>query len=268
MRTYQKVVLCCWSVMSAALFAAAPARAPMIDVNVGDPNVSVKDSPISDILVPNGFDDNDNVQIIAKGVYRDGCWRVYHTDFSVNHDTKEIKINTKSLHMDNQPCEQMIRPFIQVINIGVLDEGQYSVTGTSTETDGPVVLSTKLNIKKSTTVEADDFRYARLNSAYLDLNHITGKQSLNIHGEFDHLYEGCLVLKDTKIFEDPEGVLVVLPITETLHGSVCGTGYKYTFSYTKDLEVPFKGVRNTGTGVLHVRIASGNSINTIITAEP
>lgn len=213
------------------------------------------DSPVDKIFVPSGFDDNDNVEVILHGTFPDACHRVGETQATVDAVTRTITVRATSVIYPDEFCVQSLTPFIQTVELGLLPQGDYDVVYAKNQS-----VESTLDVARRKTESPDDYLYAPVANAYIDINAETGKQSLKITGQFPNYFIGCMVIREVRVIKDPVDVLVVQPIAEVVDTDVCDTqAIDLTYEYTVGLTEPFKG-----EGLIHVRTLNGTSLNRFI----
>ena len=211
-----------------------------------------QDAPLSRIYIPNGFDDNDNTEVVIQGKLTSTCYHSGDTKVSIDAKTKNITVDADVLFYPDTFCIQSITPYIQEVKTGILDKGTYKVS----YVNDPSVHET-FEVKARTTESPDDFLYAPVKNAFVEVNYSTGKQVLKLQGTFPHMFDGCMVIKDVRVNMEQVDVLVVLPIAEIVHGAICDQQpADRSFQVTKGLSRPFEG-----EGLLHVRTLDGKSLN-------
>lgn len=216
------------------------------------------ESPITNIFIPQGFDDNDNVEVILHGDFPNTCHQVGRTEAVVDPLSKTVTVTATAYKYPGKFCIQSITPFIQTVKLGLLGEGDYSVV---LQKDKAV--KSELNVARRKTESPDDFLYATVENAYIDVNFETGKQALKLQGHFPMFFIGCMVMKEVRAVYAPSDVLVVQPIAEIVNTDVCNTQPSdRSFEYTSGLQAPFKG-----EGLLHVRTLNGTSLNRYINIQ-
>lgn len=212
----------------------------------------IEDAPVEAIFVPSGFDDNDNVEVVIHGTFPDGCHRVGSAKADVDKAKRRITISATSIVDQNEYCVQSLTPFIQPVSLGNLDEGSYQVVYAK----NPEVMES-LAVDRRKTESPDDYLFATVENAYIDVNRETGKQSLKLQGHFPHYFIGCMVIREVRVVRDPVDVLVVQPIAEVVNTDVCASqAADRSYEYTVGLQEPFQG-----EGLLHVRTINGTSLN-------
>lgn len=198
------------------------------------------------IYVAQGFDSNDNVQIVGEGRFLDGCYRNAETKVKVDHQKKLIHL-TPYAYKYNGICIKVILPFDRVVSLGILKAGIYSVV----QGEAAQVLG-QINLKASVSSTPDDFVYAPISQAYF--RNQGPFNTISLSGEFSN---SCMKLKEVK-FDVQDKVLVVRPIAELTSSSTCIEG---KFPFEHDTEV---GPMKSGRYLLHVRSLNGKSVNNLI----
>lgn len=216
-------------------------------------------APLQKFFVPSGFDDNDNVEIVAHGEFPNSCYRVGPARADVNHETKTIEVTVSALQYDEEICAQVITPYIKPISLGLLNKGDYKVEAKQTPN---IVKSFAVTARK--TESPDDFIYAPVESAALVTRFESGQQYINLKGRYPLTFVGCAVMKEVVVQAAPSDVIVVQPIMDFVQNDPrCDFRETNEFDLYYPLETPFYG-----EGLLHVRVMNGNSLNTYLNVQP
>ncbi len=231
-----------FAVLTSLLFAA-PAMA--------DASPTLEPVSFDKIYTPDGFDSNDNVQIVGEGVFSNSCYRHAETKVWVDHEKMTIRLGPVAYKYGGY-CLQVILPYDRTVDIGILNAGTYkivqSVSGRSLGT---------ITIKPATTLDPDDYLYSPVSQALVQSKN--GKTGVYLMGDFPL---SCMKMKEVKFQVQPD-VLVVQPISEIDPSQPCVQG-KFPFSVNKDV-----GAMNAGRYLLHVRSINGKAINNLFdVSEP
>jgi hypothetical protein len=207
--------------------------------------------PVSykNLYVPNGFDSNDSVQLVADGVFPSACYKIAPPRVWVEDKRRVISIEPRA-YMYSGECAQVLIPFQQTIEVGIVSNpGRYDIT------DGEGKIIGNIDIKPATTSLEDDYLYAPIHRATVDKTNGSYKLTLKI--EFS---QSCMKMKDVLVTKD-SNVIVVQPIAELVSGA-CKIGY---FPVTKvvDLGVLDKNKRY----LIHVRSSGSQALNQLIVNE-
>ena len=196
------------------------------------------------LYVPIGFDDNDNVQIVGEGVFPNSCYRQAETKVQIDATTKTVILAPTANKYDGM-CLQVMLPYSHVIELGLLSQGVYTVLQ-----DGKSI--GKIDVRKSSVREPDDFMYAPIEQAYF---HSQGSSNqVYLTGDFP---TSCWRLKKVNFDIQPD-VLVIQPIVEIDNSVPCTPG-KFHFETATEM-----GSIPSGRYLLHVRSMNGKSVNNLV----
>lgn len=198
--------------------------------------------------IPHGFDTNDQTQIVAEGSFTNSCFRPAGYAVNVDHKTKEIKVTPKAYRYSGY-CLMMIVDYSEVIDLGLLKVGQYSILQNTGEQER---YFGEISVRAATNSEADDYVYAPIDQAYYEKQN--GKNEITLTGNFTN---SCMKMADVMV-SPKDNVIVVQPISEVDKTASCKDG-RFPFKETVDLNVNQKG-----RFLLHVRSINSKSINKLI----
>lgn len=210
---------------------------------------------VSQVFVPNGFDDNDNVEVIVHGHFKNSCYRVGSIYGTVDNETREVHIHAKAFLYQGDTCIEMAVPFTQSVKLGMLPAGNYTVKGGANDVN--------LTVSHSTSTSPDDYLYAPVEQVEIErTTESFSVVNLKVKGTFPLLAEGCMRLKEVRAFTSPDNVLVVLPISEIVTGEDCSnhtSAFQRSFEHAQPLNI------NLADEVLvHVRVLNGQSLNRVV----
>ncbi len=196
--------------------------------------------------VPDGFDTNDRVEIVGEGIFPNTCFRPATPKVEVDHERKVVEVNSRAYEYSGF-CLQMLVPYHQVLDLGLLKAGDYQIFQKDTaDSLGQV------KVRAATTSSPDDFLYAPVSQAFF--KQTESKQTLTLTGKFTN---SCMTLVDV-VTHVQKNVITVQPIAELRDGTDCKVG-EYPFERTVDV----KGT-STGRFLVHVRSLNGQSVNTLV----
>lgn len=204
-------------------------------------------APIKGVFIPQGFDNNDNAQVVVEVALPNSCYKMGMVKTLINPDTKSVNVSVTSFYRHSSACLQIYTTYPEVVSLGLLDVGNYAVNVNST-TDY------QLPVALATNDSADDFVYANV-------------LGLVRQSTFDFQIQGrlpreCAQLREIRVLREEGGVMVVLPIVEFPEGcdlstdeSVLGKEFLATFTLPTDLK---------GDYLIHVRSFNGGSLNQVV----
>jgi hypothetical protein len=213
----------------------------------------VVEAPIDHIFIPNGFDNNDHIEVIITGKFPNPCYTRNKYEVKIVNDV--IEIDVTSLSMDDPAytkCEPLKIPFTEVVNIGSLQGGDYKVI---VNKGGEHEKKDTISIGTASSESVDDNIYAMVD--YVETG-FTGGAS----GDAVLIAQSpspCLVLDRVEYLSNSKDTLSVLPIMKRV-SSNCP-------EQRQRLEIPIKFDSSRFSFekvLLFVRTIEGRSVNTII----
>ena len=209
-------------------------------------NTEIISSPVKQLFIPTGFDNNDNVEIIVSGDFPDSCHSRNKYEVKVNEDKINILI-TALLSTDTSNCEVMSIPYLEDVTIGSLQAGEYAVTVNNK-------LTGEIHITEATSSSVDDHLYAMVD--YIDLGFTGG-----INGQFFLVGRtlDCLALDKVKVISNGKDTLSVLPIMKRESTECNNRRTHFSIPVTFDM-------RNFDSNnvLLFVRTMDGKSVHTLV----
>lgn len=209
--------------------------------------------------IEQGFDTNDGIEIALWGYLPDTCHKLGKGVYSVDSVNKKILVHVEGVLQEKELCLEILTPFLEVIQVGALDAGEYQV-----QVSSDAEIKGRLAIREATSDRQDDFIYAPVDTAELTkTTSLTGSsQQLTLKGRYPYMLTGCMRITDVKSFSYPNDVLVVQPIVSILDESDCKAqdvdNYN-RFTMTKDVS---SGI--TSQGMVHIRTLSGRPLNKLV----
>ena len=226
------LILMAW--MSTMAFAATP-KTVMV--------------PTDDLYIPKGFDSNDSAEVIVTGHFPNLCYKSPKATVTMDEKGK-VKVKVEALYYgEDQMCAEVIVPFVETVELGVLDKGRYQVEvnlGTAYEQKAD------LFIEESTSNSVDDYIYANVEYVEKTLDSRTVK--LKGHNPSD-----CFVLEEIQLISNGADTYSVLPKMKQI-SDFCPM--KMT-PFTYDLDIPKTDDMKSDLILLHVRVMDGKSVNSV-----
>ncbi len=202
-------------------------------------------STIEASYLPDGFDSNDQVQIVIEGTYRDTCSKAAGTRFTVNPASKTIQVSAYEYRY-SAACLDVLVPHDEVVNLGVVQAGTYQVLLSGGRSLG------RLNINMATKSSPDDYLYAPISQAYI--KNVNGKLALTLSGVFSN---SCMRL--LKIVSNVQNnVVTVQPLAQLLPTATNCIQGRFPFEQTAYVQAA-----KSGRYLLHVRSLNGKAINSL-----
>jgi len=203
--------------------------------------------PIDHIYSPNGFDSNDNTEVIVEGRLPNLCHKSPWSKVEVKPGKIEITVSALKYEDNNPFCVPMEVPFIQPVSVGLLNKGNYDIV-----VNGKSIYEQKgdISISESQSPAADDYIYA--NVAFVEKEE--GSRMIKLKG---YTPSDCLNWDEVKFVSNGKDTLAVLPKMKQIY-STCPMKM---VPFEKEIEVP--KVLDRKSVLLHVRVMDGKSVNTL-----
>lgn len=243
MRTRISTVLGLVAIASGVVFASAQTAK-------ADPGKLVKIAA-DEIFVPRGFDNNDDVVVVADGYLPTSCYKLTKPEVKIDHDKRTITVIPQARHYD-VVCMQVLVPFTDVVNLGVLPHGNYLV-----QTMGAQVNET-LNVKESTNAGPDDLLYAPVDSITIDTETAPDRPVAVLAGRFTNT---CMRITEVKVVNSGK-TFEILPIMMMDDGPDC-RAQEIPFRAIAELAPANRAPLHLGRFLAHARSLNGSSLNAV-----
>lgn len=210
-------------------------------------------SPVNQLFVPAGFDDNDNVELVATGVYPNSCF--IRNVYNVQMKPGLILVYMKSVERKDvlpTKCHNLKVPFKEVISLGSIPAGKYQVVINPRTKFQQQQL---LYVAAAQVSSVDDHYYAMVD--YVDTGFTGG-----LGGEALLVGKNpspCLVYDRVQYLSNGNDTISVLPIMKRV-GEVCP-------NRPERLELPLRfDLRSFKSSkvLIYVRSLDGKSFSTIL----
>ncbi|MBT3979946.1 MAG: hypothetical protein HOE90_01255 [Bacteriovoracaceae bacterium] len=208
------------------------------------------DIPATEVYLINGFDDNDNVEVILSGNLPNLCHQSPTTYMDVVGTTVKVRMTALHYHESNPFCPKVEVPFLETVSLGLLAEGSYDVVvseGKAYELNGD------LNVGEAKNDRMDDHIYAKVE--YIEKNE--KRDEISLVGVNP---SNCFELDEIKWVSNKKNAFAVLPILKQV-SKECKSS-QVPFRYT--VKLPNK-LKKQKTVLIHVRSMEGKSVNTLFT---
>lgn len=202
---------------------------------------------VENAYAPNGFDSNDNTEIIIEGYLPNACHKHPKATSKVVGNEIEITVTAYKYDVTNPFCPPMIVPFLHSSMVGVLKPGQYKIfvnRGTQYEK------YSEIEIYKASSETVDDFLYANIEF----IQTIPGTQKVALHG---YQPSDCLEFDEVIYTHNSRDTYAILPKMKQI-SQFCP--FKRTPFYA-EWDIPNDIQREKV--LLHARKMSGQSFNMI-----
>jgi hypothetical protein len=224
------------------LAGAATARA---DDPVAHPPTAVA---VDTIYAPDGFDDNDEAQVVVEGHLPSTCYRVSHAVSAVDALTHKVTV-TQYARRFAGPCIPDAVPFFSEVSLGELHSGRFLVKARGAASEA-------LSVHKAFTSTPDDFPYAQVDAARVETD-ADGSLVAVLNGR---LTNRCQTWDEVRVLNQGK-VIVLQPILANAGGRGCDAGEQ---PFERRVALPAELA--VGRHLLHVRSLSGKAVNVLFDA--
>ena len=220
--------------------------------------------PVGHVFVPaQGYDDNDNVEIVFDGIIPNGCYSV--ADYSANVDpkTKQIVPHLFANHRTDSFCQDETHlskslippvPYTLDVALGSLGKGDYKIVYSH---PGLPLSVRPFSVDKAKMATVDDMPYAAVSSIWIP-DSVRG--DLSISAELvGSLTSSCSKLSSVTV-KRLDDVFVILPALSFTQNLMCSL-IMVPVQQTVDLGTP-----GEGRYLIHTRSMSGHSVNRTFSA--
>lgn len=217
-------------------------------------------APVSSVHLPQGFDDNDIVQILVEGVFPNPCYRAGDAKVGVNHHDSYIVFYLQAHRYESEQCSQVRTPFLKPIDIGKLKAGRNYRVYQAADTDGSKLRPRgEVSVQKARSTSRDEFLYAPIDSAVVIEDQWGQRRDLLLIGTFTN---SCMRFDPdppvrSTVRHTQERLIEILPILEDIdEGMNCAQMNK---PFMKRIPIPDNIPK--GRYAFHIRRMDGESFN-------
>jgi hypothetical protein len=233
--------------------AALPSLANAQDAPV-KPNLI--NLPPQYVFAPQGYDDNDNVQITISGDLPSTCFKSGPATAEVDAKQKTITIKNQSYFYSGCWCLYVSMPFTKTIDVGVLPAGEYNILVETKK--GEALPRGKFFVRQASAREPDDYVYALVEGTQVDPSEAStpagAPKTLKISGL---LTSNCMDLAKVKVTYRAPNVIEVQPIVKITNEWSCDSERR-PFSQDVTLSPPW-----AGRTLVHIRSMNGQAVNLV-----
>ncbi|MEE3080182.1 MAG: hypothetical protein VX341_12655 [Bdellovibrionota bacterium] len=155
--------------------------------------------PVENVYTPRGFDSNDNAEIVITGYLPNLCYQ--NPTHKIIIDKQKIFIEMRATRINEVACPEVIVPYLKVIDLGVLDRGNYKIEVTAASQHS---LNDQITIAKRTRGRIDEFNYPIVTN--LDYDMTANELSIKAYRPSD-----CFEFRGFEFISDKKEVITVLP---------------------------------------------------------
>lgn len=203
--------------------------------------------PVTHVYAPAGFTNTDNSEVVITGFLPNLCYRIPHTLIEIEGNKISIGMKSQINLVSHQLCADVIMPFIQTVNIGKLNQGNYQL-----------IVNENSQWEKNAEM---DISYTSNNSVQ-SIYYANVREIVNLNYGRRVLLKGynpsdCFLLDKIEIINNGSDVYSIFPILKQSSNNCQNklTEFSYEFTVPENLA--------TDQVLLHVKVMDGSSINAL-----
>lgn len=207
-------------------------------------------APVDHVFVPEGFDNNDSVEVVVTGTFSNTCYSRNQVQVKVVDETIKISIDALNNTKKSKNCAEILVPFKEVVSIGNLQGGNYTIV---VNEKSRYELKDQLKIAAASTNNVDDHIYALVE--YIDLGFVESGDAMLVGWN----PSDCLELDHVEYISNKKDTLSILPVMKKV-SDFCPM--KMT-----PIHIPIKYDRNAFNSdkiLLYTRTIEGKSVSTLV----
>jgi hypothetical protein len=203
--------------------------------------------PIDHVYSPAGFDSNDNSQVVISGYLPNLCHKAPKSIVKIEDNRVDIKVISLRYDSSNPYCPEMIVPFVEAEDLGVMEKGNYDIV-----VNGHSIYERRANlgIAEASSDAVDDHVYADVE--YIDKS--SGNRMVYLKG---YNPSDCFVLDEIEVLDNNKDVYSIKPKMKQV-SEFCA---RKLVPFEYEMEVPEK--LKADQVLLHVRSIKGRSVNSV-----
>lgn len=212
-----------------------------------EPGAVYSKVPVTEVFAPKGFDSNDNVEIVISGFLPNLCYKSPAANVEIKG--KDIYIEMKALRIADLSsyCAEMVVPYLEAVDVGLLDRGQYQV-----HVAGQPAAS--LFVAESSSDAMDELVYA-------NIDHIEKGLDSNVVKLKGYNPSDCFVFDRVENVDNGINAFSVMPIMKQV-SEFCP---RKMVPFEIEWKIPARLDREQV--LLHVRSMNGKSVNSLINLQ-
>ncbi len=203
--------------------------------------------PVDHVFAPAGFDSNDSAEVFVSGYLPNLCYKAPKASININGDKINIGIKALKNIGGFSLCADVIVPYFEAINIGLLDQGKYKL---SVNKDSRYEKDVDFKISEASSNSIDEKIYANVSEI---IKH-EGSRRVELKGQNP---SDCFEFDRIEIVDNGIDSYSILPILKQVR-DFCP---KKMVDFSYEFNVPEK--LNSDRVLLHVRVMDGKSINAL-----
>jgi hypothetical protein len=217
--------------------------------------------PIEEVMAPaQGYDDNDNVQVVVHGALPNACYNISRTIFEYVDPTTVLIKQYAIKKMDGVCAEErlipeymkMIVPYSTELSMGRMSANGYKFVYADATGEKKM---RGIDVKVATVPMVDDFNYALVTQGMVSEVHFKNQEvKVTLSGV---LNSTCTKLDDAIKVEKVDDVFVIMPMLKVDKSLRCAQMLR---PFSREVTL---GMLPVGHYLVHTRSMNGRSVNRV-----
>ena len=208
------------------------------------------------VFTPEGFDDNDNAQVVLDGWLPTSCHQLADPEVKIDAENLMIQVAAQATK-EGTFCLPRATRFTQVVDLGILPYGDYDIVTNNGQLTEPLLVA------EADKAGPDDYQYPKIDKAYADFapeyRQVTASRwAVVIEGEY---LNSCQEIAEI-VVTDSGDTVEVQPILRSTEAITCLP--VVTPFVTR---APLPDYATQGRYLLHVRGFDGTAANSVFTVQ-
>lgn len=203
--------------------------------------------PVEHIYAPKGFHDHQETEVIISGYLPNLCHKSPKTEVKVKG--KEIHVDVTALHYEpgNPFCANVLVPFVETVQVGVLDKGDYKIV---VNPNSVFSKKSEITIDERSSDAIDDIVFA--NVYHVEKTGMESTVYLKGYNPSD-----CFVLDKIETQHNDKDTYSISPKMKQISDFCPKKMVPFVYKYEVPQDLKFPKV------LLHVKAMDGRSVNTL-----
>lgn len=201
--------------------------------------------PVNAVFAPNGFDNNDDAQVVVSAYLPNLCYKAPRTQVAVRGNT--VYVTLKALVDQNSSCAEVLVPILEPISLGMLPAGHFNVV---VNAGARYSAHTAIEVTEASASTIDDYIYANVDHVEV----VPNSRHMILKG---YNPSDCFVYDRTEFLTNGRDTISVLPILKQIRTTCARKMVPFTLMVDVPRGLPFAEI------LLHVRVMDGKSVNAL-----
>lgn len=203
--------------------------------------------PVDHVYAPAGFDSNDNAEVVVSGFLPNLCYKAPKAKVEVKGDKINIGVRALKNIGGLSFCADVIVPYVEVVNIGLLDQGKYKL---AVNENSPYERKADMKVNEASSNSIDEAIYANVS----EIVQKEGSRKIILKG-FNP--SDCFEFDKIELVDNGIDSYSVLPKLKQIRDFCPKKMVAFSYEFSVPENLPAERI------LLHVRVMDGKSMNAL-----